>query len=85
MDENRRAGLNDPQKVEQIRNAQGKLLGYKTTKPNALGITQAWDSKGKSLGWSKDAASGGLPYTMRFGKGRVSNSESPDMLFWLDD
>lgn len=90
MADSKRAKLNEAQKVEQVRDAKGNLLGYKTSKPNFMGVTQVWDSKGRSLGWSKDAESGGLAGTFKFGGSkktgpgaahRKTHGENPDILF----
>lgn len=84
----KRSGFNDPQKIVQVRDAKGNLLGYKADKPNFLGVTQVWGKKGNTLGWSKDAESGGLGGTFKFGSGkrtspakRITHGENPDMLF----
>lgn len=90
-EDSKRSGLNDPQKVVQVRDEKGNLLGYKTEKPNALGVTQVWGRKGNTLGWSKDNETGGLPGTFRAGNGktgksgRIAHSDAPDLLFGEQD
>jgi hypothetical protein len=80
-----RSDPNDPLEFEDVRDEKGKLLGRITSK-NYMGVRQVTDSKGHTVGYSKDASDmGGLPHTTDNKGKRVSHGEHPELLLGRED